>query len=159
MLQSRLSYWWLINDRNYARVTSLKKELKLKFNSGQLIPVYLPFTSLGVNLLASLFMFRHWSPVPSRSNCQIVNATRISTKTQLINNPNMVPRASPSLPLPAPPSDLPSYSDKKEIFSLIALCLWKDPAMEAKFAWSCFVILTIILDTKAILFLNKTFFR
>lgn len=115
--------------------------------------------SLGVNLLASLFMFRHWSPVPSRSNCQIVNATRISTKTQLINNPNMVPRASPSLPLPTPPSDLPSYSDKKEIFSLIALCLWKDPAMEAKFAWSCFVILTIILDTKAILFLNKTFFR
>jgi len=154
MLQSRLSYWWLINGRSCARVTSLKKDMiKLKFNSRQRIPVYLPpsasestlsllLSCLDTDLLLCQvatvkFLMQHES-VPKRN--------WLSTLTQYHEHRS-------ALPLPIP-SDPASYSRKKTSVK------WSSNGSELlRQVWSCFVILVLILDTRAILFQNKTFFR
>lgn len=72
-----------------------KKNFEIEIQFWAAYSCLFALASFGVNLLASPFMFRHWSPTLSRSNCQIVNVTRINTKTQLI----IVPRTGIALTL------------------------------------------------------------
>ena len=124
-VDSLIDDWLMTEATQEAR--PWKRILKLKFNSGQLIPVYLPSPAL-----ESTFWFllsRLDTDLLSRSNCQIVNVTRISTKIQLI----MVPRASSSTSTPNilfRSSFLPDKNEKRDFF--VTICWGNDPAMEAK---------------------------